>query len=1269
MKIYTVKSGDSLWKIARNHGLPDEKSLSNLAENSELFADGKRNDFRINPGDKIFIPVVTPANHEVAVNGKRVFKTPSRKGFLRLKILGEDGNTLNYFKYEVKIGNVLESGDHTTHGGEIEVELPTRLESNQIIHPGDDSKQASINGLSNDDKLKQTTALVKLFVNSEMTDEYSEYTVHFNFNSKDDVIGQQQQAANQNRYWGAIAGLTYEQDVGRIDKTCYPDDNNSKHFLENEIGPNISLLPLPSPVNFQPQYYPIAWELLRYSRIYELAKAQHETLEIRLEKAKKSAAAYDALNTATIQAKMDKDYYQYNFNYWMSEFSKLWQSHLMNEYSIDALQRVRQHVRVDEKLKELMVQWQQDFSAKNNTNELLAMPFPPQAMPAMKYNAFTTVYSVQQAKDKLSTHIVSPPLTSRVRFCYDDKPDHPISNSYVLYWRYDKNDSNKIERGREEFYRKASIMMPIGIGKTDEEGYLVQSVPFDGHYTSQYLKIEKNQFAMHGGATADDGISYDHLQPFMARFKDKSDVQRFVSSIKAPKGDWNRLFNNVNSGLPEFGTQIFSRGHHLDRWAFDAYLDVKKSESYDELKSNLVELKEAAPIFYKHLRVSTSNHLFNYYSTGTQDIWGFMVYPPDGGLFQTQDLAKLGNQRKYAYKGAIKAPSDQAEFIALPCTLQEWERRLKVQSHKLQAAVESFQLHSSSHMQNIDSLGRMSGLLDLYKRYPYEHEEANTASKSERKELASEVSKLTQAIQGIIQNPDSQKDKGIHDALANMKEAKDAIIELLQADGFREQLALYQDAFANGEENVSPYMALDETWQSVYATIADALAFLSMTPDADEVFEKLIKPVLDPLIASDMVSELIKNGQEGMADEMKRVDGDSIPINRQGDTVTETYEELGKVIDGIYLDVAAEEAEPSVLNQIFNSPIYQGAQSTKGFLNTWVNSAPGAPPILMVLLENYSSFVVREAMSKGATKGYHIRLMMVIVHGFGLFSDDAQVKESSILSILRSNQIVRDAAKVDVLQGTLNSQQAAAFKRQQIIERIEGKIDSVSPSEKVTLKGRLKWLNKKLAGQQAGIANTNSEIDHKIEKQLARERGDIQDIENKRKASDASHTDEFYAHADGKKARVYKSVLMGMTIVGLVEDWARCARLNSDPSVPPIDADIVMAHYAKTVTDSAVAFSSAMVLVNRWVDADKAILARGQFLKDGGAFFAEHADRLAVIGSIVALYISSRELYETYNNKTLLEKADSYLDIAANAVTTVGYILVKGGLEALLSHS
>ncbi len=1232
MKSYIVKQGDTLWKIARDHGFLDEKSLSGLAENADLFTNGKRNDFRINPKDEIFIPELSPACHNVDVNGKRVFKTPSRKGYLRLKVLDDNNATPSYFKYEIIMGDITESGDQSTHAGDIEFELPTRLEFNKVILPGNDSSTQPLYNLSSDDKLKQTAAQLKLFLNADLPDEYIEYTVHFNFSSKDGVVGLLQQLSNQRAYSGCVPGQNYEQKVGSVNKKNYPDKDESQIIFDGEITNNKNSLPLPAAENFQPQYYSVAWEVLRYERIFELVNLQHKDLKQKLEQAKKSSDAFDVLNTQTIQAQMDKDYYQYNFNYWMDELSKLWQAHQQNDLSYDNLLRVRQHDRVDQKLKEFMPQWRQDFNSKNDKDELLAMPFPQQVMPAMAYDIYTSPYSTQHAKDKLSTHIVSPPMTSRVRFCYDDQSDQPIANSYVLYWRYDKSDNNKIETGREDYYRKASIMMPIGIGKTDAKGYLVQSVPFD----DQYLEIENNQFTMQGG---DEPV----------------DPKKFISSIKAPS-DWNAVFKKVNSQLPKFNEDAYDTFSWLkvSLGLKFSHLDHEESNTNEALKESLVELKENFPDYYKHLRVSTSNHLFNYYSSGNQDTWGFMVYPPDGGLFQTQDLAKLGNEGKYAYKGAINAPvslGKQTTAIKLPCTLQEWERRLKVQNHALKSALESFQTHTSSHQNNINSLGRMNGLLDIYKRYPYEHQEASTASKSNFTELSGEVKKLTEAIQGIIEDPHSEKDKGIHTALKNMKDAKEAIMELLKADGFREQLALYQNAFIKDEKNVSPYMTLDESWQSVYGTIADALTFLSAGPEANEVFDDLINPVLESLLSSNMVSELILNGHPAMIDEMEEAGGDQIPINQQGHVITETHEALGEVVEKVYARKENNEVEPSLLNEIFNSDIYKGAQWGKDTLNQWVNKTPGAPSVFMVILENYSSFVMRQAMRNGATKGFHIRLMMLTSQVFS-FLGDGQVKESSILSLLRSNRQVRNAAKIAILEGSRNVGSVAVSKRQGTMDDLQKRIDVAKKSEQINLNSTMKRLKKQLAAEEATVQNLSDTIDYKINKQIALEKGEIKDVINGRPKKNSEYADEFYKQADGRNARIYKSVLTAINIVCLVEDFVKISRFNQDPSAPKIDADIVFAHYAKTVTDSAVACAGTLLLINRWIGSNR-------LLKDGGDFFGESAGHLAVGASIIGLYISSRELYEDYNNKTLLEKTDLYLGLTADALTTIGYLLTK----------
>ena len=1267
MNTYTVKANDNLWSIAIDHGFKSEQDLLAVQENKDLFSSTKRNEYRIYPGDIIHIPTKKEAKFEADANGKRIFRIPSRKGFIRFKPHDVEGTPLSKFQFEAKFQDQTFKGDETTDNGDIEIELPKIEKDGKIQLIGEYLKETKNKRISADEKLSLTTIQMKLYTNADAPEQYDDYIIHINFDPNDNKEGQLQKLSNEGLYNGYIPNVDYEKSVGRVDNSCYPDDVWPEHQLSSMDNNGSNLLPIPAPINFQPQYYPVVWEMLRYERLFKISKNQLESLERELKSLKQNKQPYDATNSQYLQSEIDKEYYQYCFNYWFSEFSSLWHAHTTKDASADALIRLRSHVLVDEKLTEITEKWRSEFETETIKDEILDKRYPEndvKYIPQVK-DIFTTFYSTQQAKDKLTTKIVSPPLTSKVRFSYQDDPETPIANSYVLYWRYDKADTNKIETGREEFYNNARIMMPIGIGKTDDQGYLVQSLPFDGYYTKRYMKIEDGKFSMHGGAIDEDGITYDYLQPFMARYANKSDFQRSLNGIKAPKGEWNTLFNNINSHLPEYSSRVYSRAGHTNYWAYSAYLDFKNSETYADQIKNLVELKDSHPIYYQNLRVSTTNHRFNYYSSGSEDTWGFMVYPPDGGFIQTQNLAKLGNEGKYVYKGAINAPEKQGDFIQLPCTLQEWERRLKVQNNQLKAAIESFQLHSSSYQNNISSLGRMDNLLDLYKKYPYEYEEKDAATSAMRDDLAGKVNDLTQAIQDVLNTPKEDKNKDLHDALSSMKQCKDTICELLQSEGFREQLSLYQNAYLNDEDDMSPYMSLDESWQSVFATIADALACLAMTPDADDVFQTLLKPVLDPLITSEMVTELINNGISDVTKEMADDHGDSIPINRQGDSVIETAVQLKVAMDKIYASAAKEEPEKSVLNEIFNHPLYTTAQWSKGQLNKWVNDMPGAPSILMVILESYSSFLVREAFANGATKGYHIRMMMMIMHGFGFFSDGGQLKESDILKILRSNETVRHSAKVKTLEAKLTLGNTAVEKRQDTLAKVEKRLATASPGEKVTLNGVKDRLEKRLNEEMEHVFDTQDEIDHKIEKQISREKGSIERVQTKRRGRNENNVDEFYQQADGRNARVYKSVLWGITVVGLVEDWNKLSRLFADPSVPSVDMDIVMAHYAKTMTDTAVACSSAVVLMNRWVSSESKLFKGGAFLKDNGKFIADHADRLAIVGSVISLYISSRELYETYNNKTLLEKTDQYLDIAANAVTTLGYLMVRGSFDKL----
>jgi len=1035
IKPYTVKPGDTLWKIALSHGFQSHKELLEVPENKQLFESTERNESRIYPGDIIHFPQKTVAKFESKANGKRVFRTPSKKGFIRLNVLDALGKPLEYFKYEAEIFGETFSGDHSSFDGHIEIEVPQKKNGNKALMPGEKSDEDKGKSLKGNDKLKSETVEIKLYTNEDDSAFYEMYRVHVTYDPKDKKEGALKQLTNHGIHNGMIPGVPYESELGSIGASCYADDEWTEHQMKPMEGDEINtdLTPIPSAINFQPQYYPVVWEMLRYERLYKLAEQSFKHFEREVESLKSGNKPYDASNTLMTQAEMDREYYQYCFNYWFAEFSSLWNAHVQKDSAADSLLRLRSHVYVDEKLTEITQKWRSEFEGEAITDEILQKPYPVkdiEHIPQLR-DLFTTYYNTQQAKDKLATKIVSPPLTSKVRFSYQDDPEQPIANSFVLYWRYDKSDDGKIETGREEFYNNARIMMPIGIGKTDEEGYLTQSLPLSINSENTFIDTSDGHFTMHAGLDSDEGLSHDYLQPFMAKFDSTAAAQKYINKINPLDGDWNDVFNKINKR----GGQSQYRRTRIHNAS--AYYKVQNSETHDEQVKKLLALAETNPWRYKLMRSSIANSYFNYYSSGSTDTWGFMVYPPDASLMRTADLAELGNEGVYAYKGPINSPADQSKFIELPCTLQEWERRLKVQNDNLQAAIKRFQSYSSSHQSNLGSLGRMSSLLDLYKQYPYELEEDKTATDDERNHLGSNVNGLSSAIRNILENPDSEKDKGLHTALHDMKVAKDKIIELLESEGFREQHALYLNAHLNDEANASPYMECDASWQSVYGVISDALACLAMTPDSDEVFERLLKPVLDPLVTSDLVTELIEKGLPEMASSMQgdEDDGkiDTIPVNKEAQEVKEKADQLRKAVENIYLKQRPDDGDQSILNDLFNHPEYRKVSWTKDKLNQWVNDMPGAPSILMVILESYSSYLVREAMANGATKGYHIRLMMVIMHGFGFFSDSGKLNQSDVLKILRSNETVRKAAKINFLESSLEMALDAVERRQKTI--------------------------------------------------------------------------------------------------------------------------------------------------------------------------------------------------------------------------------------------
>lgn len=1260
---YTVKKDDNLWKIALAHGFKSEQALLSVQENQDFFKDAHRNEFRLYEGDTIYIPEKKLAEHNVKLNGKRVFRTPSKKGFIRLKVHDVEGAPLSDFKYEAELYDQSFTGDQSSHDGDIEIEIPQKKDNNVTLYPTEHPKQEAISKLSLDEKIEKTTALIKLYTDKDQPKIYQEFRVHIQLDPNDKKEGQLQNLSNEGEYDGFIPKMPYEKSLGQVGASCYPDDEWPKHQLSSLKENGSNLLPIPAPINFQPQYYPVVWEMLRYERLYKISRQSLKSLEKSLEELKTDKEPYDTTQTQFLQAEMDTEYYQYCFNYWFSEFSSLWHAHTQKDGAADALMRLRSHVMVDEKLKEVTDKWRAGFESESIKEDILDKPFPEkdiEHIPQLK-DVFATYYSTQQAKDKLYTKIVSSPLTSRVRFSYQDDPEQPIANSYVLYWRYDKSDKDKIETGREEFYANARIMMPIGIGKTDKNGYLVQSLPFDDDTHKAHVNTDDGHLTLHAGLDASEGLSHDYLQPFMAKFESNADYQKYINKIKPIEGEWNDLFNEIND------KSSFNNMRRALPHIKKSFNQINGRDSYDTQTAELMAYADENPYRYELMRLSVANNQFNYYSSGNQDTWGFMVYPPDAGLIRTGNLAKLGNEGKYAYKGSINAPKNQAEFIQLPCTLQEWERRLKVESDKLKIGLDQFQEQTKQHRSNIEALGRMDSLLNIYDKYPYEYDEKEKASEAERRELKTKVTALSSAITKIMQAPDPQKDKPIAQALNIMDQACGEIFSLLKNTDFADQLDLYQLAHADQEKNASPYMDLDETWTSIYTVIADTVGLLALCPQADKAYEDLMQPVMQNLINSDVVTLAIKEGLGGLGNVSKGSEVDTISVNQQELKIEESLKILSDVIDDVYSkEELKNENGGTVLDKVFASQFYTEANSTRKGLNKWVNSTPGTPSVLIALLEGYMTYIIADAQKHGGKNGYHIRLLMMISTGFGLFSGNNGASKAGILGVLKSNDAIRLGTKIQVQKGLLMQVDDALLETKKAIEVTESQIDKVEAlldkskkSRRYQLDGRLKRLKQILKENEHAHSSRKLEIDRLEQVQQNKQMGIVENYDQQLKKENRAHTDEFYKHADGQLARVYKTTLVAINVAAVVEDWLKVSRAWQKQELGQVDMDIVMAHTMKTVCETAKTSASAILLANRWVGSDSKMFGNASWLKKAADGLDQYANKAAVGVSILSMYIATRELYESYNSTLLLERVDQYLSIAADAMTIIGHLTIR----------
>lgn len=232
MQIYTVKSGDTLWAIARQFGHASPDVISKHPENESIFIEGNRNNYRISPGDKLVIPKVKAFTKNIDVNTRKVFRRSSKKAFIRLNLVDVIDEKLTKFRYEVDLVTHKVEGDETTSEGVIEIEVPHRAEENGRVHywPYHLTSQERSELPKEDLERISPYVAMKLYSDDSNPNNYHDIRINLKFSPRSETEGQLMQLANDLRYLGYVEIENPDKSI--ITATaCYPEKNLSKSNL------------------------------------------------------------------------------------------------------------------------------------------------------------------------------------------------------------------------------------------------------------------------------------------------------------------------------------------------------------------------------------------------------------------------------------------------------------------------------------------------------------------------------------------------------------------------------------------------------------------------------------------------------------------------------------------------------------------------------------------------------------------------------------------------------------------------------------------------------------------------------------------------------------------------------------------------------------------------------------------------------------------------------------------------------------------------------
>lgn len=585
--------------------------------------------------------------------------------------------------------------------------------------------------------------------------------------------------------------------------------------------------------------------------------------------------------------------------------------------------------------------------------------------------------------------------STTLKFVYADDNTAVVDNGYVFYWVYDDKDTDAIEdEDYMEFTSIARPMLPVGVGRTDKDGYLRKSMFFEQNTFSHIQTDQKHCLQLNlkpdyrlGNLKIKSGKTLSEtIQENMTHWNKMGQLQGsspfYLEHSKANRGHFDRELSAVDRNLQDL------YAFHLSQDDFEKASALIKNIKWDKQKD-----------FIKRV----SNQYFYLFKP-----YGFMCYPIDRGSFSTKDLKELTTKNDHgfsvAWKGYLNPGRTNPPEMTIPihCTLPEWDRRIQRQLYRLKKALDVHLTNQQPHQKVMSHLDGMLQSALIHRRFSVDIPE-NEAEKAKYDALIQNLQSVQASIEDA-QNGDQDPDNPI----SMKKELEDVEVQAIQLRTMLNSEALlaeFKRYWRDGpEENdgvlkAGPDMEEEPYWVHFFHTYCEAIMVLRNTPLGMTIFNEEISPFLDQLVAGTDFTELAPG--EAAEDLINKTDeffaGQSEEGSELDDEENIVKKRLLSRVQEIN-DTESNEENAEDENQQQDTLLYVMLKGWRDSAGTLFHRVPGPPSVLQVILDVYadhiSKKIQRESLSKGA---YHIKLMMVICDFFGVFGEEKFKKNRDFL--------------------------------------------------------------------------------------------------------------------------------------------------------------------------------------------------------------------------------------------------------------------------------